>query len=214
MRRLSLLLAASLLAACGHPPVGAIAPRASAPRVAAAAQPRPVSSGQLTIKLTPESSEAAARTRALAWAKDAELRFVGWLMYRGEAFSTVNHTFYSPERTAVLAVTTFFQDGWQASVEFDTRLLVRPMETLRPLPVVPVTARQAYQSAVPYLDPASSNPWRGLTLVHPSKAVDPFWLVAGGNNLVYENARTGAVVGVPPYGLEGPYPAEWSTPHR
>lgn len=211
MRRLALLLAASLLAACGQGP--RIAPAGAAAQ-AVRAQARPVSGQRLTIKLTPESSEAAARTRAAAWASDAELRFVGWLVYRGESMSTVNHTFYAPGTGKVLAVTTFFQDGWQSAVEFEARMVVGPMEALQPLPEVQVKARDAFENAMRFFDPVSSNPLRALTLMYPRKASDPMWLVAGGNNVVYQNARTGETVGVPPYGFGGIWPSEWARPNR
>lgn len=213
MRRLSFLLLAALLTACGRGPAGPVTP-ASRDQATPRLQGKALPGQRLTIKLTPESSEAAARNRAAAWAPDAELRFVGWLVYRGESMSTVNHTFYSPEKAGVLAVTTFFQDGWQTAVDFQARVVVGPMEALHPLPAVRVTARDAFENAIRFFDPVSTNPLRALTLMYPRKANDPMWLVAGGNNVIYQNARTGEVVGVPPYGFERAYPTEWGTPNR
>jgi hypothetical protein len=164
--------------------------------------------GEPGVTVTPEEVEAAARTRATEWAADAELRFVAWAVLRVEQLSSVNHTFYSPEKKAVMVVASFPQEAWQKVVTYSDPMLVKPMDRLKPIGPVEITAQRALQLSAPWYVPGNTNPLRVLTLTHPINFVTPIWSVAAGGNMVHVNATNGRVIGIVPPGVA--FPSQWS----
>jgi hypothetical protein len=208
MRLVALPLALALLAGCASTPAAAPASRSAAGAVRASADlgGRRIAGPGTTV--TPEDVEAAARSRAGQWADDAELRFVAWAVLRVEQLSSVNHSFYSPSKKAVMVVASFPKEAWQRVVTYDEPTLVKPMDRLKPLTTVEISAQRALQLSAPWYVPGNTNPLRVLTLTHPMNFVTPIWSVAAGGNMVHVNATNGRVIGIVPPGVT--FPSEWS----
>ncbi|MEB3329202.1 MAG: hypothetical protein VKQ33_08235 [Candidatus Sericytochromatia bacterium] len=207
MRCCALPLALALLTGCAVAPGTAPLSRAAGTLQASAdLGGRRIAGPGVTV--TPEDVEAAARTRALEWAPDAELRFVAWAVLRVEQLSSVNHTFYSPEKKAVMVVASFPREAWQKVVTYSEPTLVKPMDRLKPIGEVAISAQRALQLSAPWYVPGNTNPLRVLTLTHPINFVTPVWSVAAGGNLVHVNATNGRVIGIVPPGVG--FPSQWS----